>query len=510
MQSSSPSTKFDRFFLALVVVIIGFGIILRTSKYLPGRSMRGDELSVTLNLLNRSAVDLVTKPLDYEQAAPIGFLLAVKALVTLLGPSEYVLRFVAFVSGCLSLVLMYWLLSKTTNRYGILFSVLAFASSYYLIYYSAELKQYSSDVLVTLVLALYFHRHISRETYQRDFWELGIAGTLAIVFSHPAIFVVIAMGMTLLVHYWKDRQKLIWIMVVGTVWAGTFLAIYLTLLRHQTTSTYLITFWGDLNSYMPIRFWRNPSWFSDSIGHLFTNIGGLSMGIPYILIALYLYGLWQFWKEKTWQWIAMAIIPIGINMLVSGFEKFPFHGRLIMYLLPLVFLVFAKAVDGLTSLVRNKVAGNLLFIALVIALLRPALPTAENFLVSKGYLQDDLKPALAFMEENLQSSDTVYLYHYVATPFAYYAPQYRLEGLNIVYGQNYSRNARKYQDELSSLPRGQRIWFLFTFVGDARINKNDKQDEREYFLDYLNSNGSLVQEFYSENDASSAHLYILK
>jgi hypothetical protein len=261
---------------------------------------------------------------------------------------------------------------------------------------------------------------------------------------------------------------------------------------------------------MLLRFWRNPSWFPDSIGHLFTNIGGLSMGITYILIALYLYGLWLFWKEKTWQWSAVAIIPIGINMLVSGFEKFPFHGRLIMYLLPLVFLVFAKAVEGLTSLVRNKVAGNLLFIALVIVLLRPALPTAENFLFSKGYLQDDLKPALTFMEENLQGGDTIYLYHYVSSAFAYYAPQYGFEKLNIVYGQDYSRNARKYQEELSSLPRGQRIWFLFTFVGDARLNKNDKQNEREYFLDYLNSNGSLVQEFYSENDASSAHLYILK
>jgi hypothetical protein len=510
MQPGSQTTRHDRFFLAIIFIIISFGMILRASKYLPGWSMRGDELSVTLNLLNRSAIDLATKPLDYEQVAPIGYLLTVKALISVFGPSEYVLRLTAFISGCLSLVLMYRLLNKTTGRYGILFSLLAFAFSYYLIYYSAELKQYSSDVLVSLVLALYFHRHISRETIQRDFWELGTVGTLAIIFSHPAIFMVIAMGSTLLIHYWKNKQKLIWITLVGMVWAGTFLIIYLMLLRHQTTSEYLITFWGNLNSYMPLRFWRNPSWFPDSMGHLFTNIGGLSMGMTYILIALYIYGLWLFWKEKTWQWAVVAVLPIGINMLVSGFEKFPFHGRLIMYLLPLVFVVFAKAVDGLTSLVHNKFAASLSFIALVIVLLRPALPTAKNFLFSKSYMEEDLKPVLSYIVKNSQSSDTLYLYHYASYQFSYYAPQYGFEGLNIVYGQDYSRNARKYQDELSSLPRGQRIWFLFTYVGDAIIKKNEKQNEREYIINYLSNNGSLVQEFYSTNDVSSAHLYILK
>lgn len=45
--------------------------------------MRGDELVVTLNLINRSALELITKPLDSEQAAPIGFLLLEKLLLTL-------------------------------------------------------------------------------------------------------------------------------------------------------------------------------------------------------------------------------------------------------------------------------------------------------------------------------------------------------------------------------------------------------------------------------------------
>ena len=512
MQKSSPSLNNQKelLFRILIIAIIAVGIILRASKYLPGWSMRGDELAVTLNLLNRSAFALATRPLDYEQAAPFGFLLAVKALMVLLGQSEYVLRLVAFVSGCLSLILMYKLLTKTSGRYGTVFALLAFASSHYLIYYSSELKQYSSDLLVCLILMMFFHRHISRETGKRDFWELGIVGSLAVCFSHPAIFVLIAIGMTLFVHYWKDKQKLIWITIVGAVWAAIFLAIYLILLRYQTTSNYLITFWRDLNSYMPMPPWRNLAWFPGSIDHLFANITGLSKGIIMILIPLYLYGLWMFWKEKNWQWIIVAVLPMGINIIVSAFEKFPFHGRLIMYLVPLVLIVFAKATDGLTSLVNNRIAANALFIALTVIILKPALPTANSYLFTHSYLQDDLHPVLSYIRENRQSNDMAYLYHYVDGQFQYYSPKYNLEDMAIIHGQNYSRNAKKYQGELSSLPRDQRIWFVFSFVGDARVNKSDKQNEREYILNYLNENGMLLQEFYSTNDASSAHLFILK
>src|SRR5688572_9669177 len=86
----------DRFFQIAIIALIAFGILLRASKYLPAWSLRGDELAVTLNLINRIAIELMTKPLDSEQAAPFGFVLLVKALMTMFGGSEYVLRLTAF------------------------------------------------------------------------------------------------------------------------------------------------------------------------------------------------------------------------------------------------------------------------------------------------------------------------------------------------------------------------------------------------------------------------------
>src|SRR6266540_5431042 len=219
MQPSSilhPTQK-DRLIQIALISIIAFGLILRAAKYLPAFSMRGDELAVTQNLINRSAVDLVIKPLNYEQAAPFGFVLLIKALITIFGESEYVLRLVAFGAGCTSLVLMQNLLTKTSGKYGNVFALAAFGFGNYLIYYSAELKQYSSDVLLCLVLLLLFYQHLTKETTAKDFALLAAWGVVALCFSYPAIFVLAGIGITLLLYYWKSKQKFLWITLTGVV-----------------------------------------------------------------------------------------------------------------------------------------------------------------------------------------------------------------------------------------------------------------------------------------------------
>jgi hypothetical protein len=499
----------ERLFQIAIIGIITFGIILRASKYLPAFSMRGDELAVTQNLIDRSAIELMTRPLDYEQAAPFAFVLLIKGLITIFGQSEYVLRLTALVAGCLSLILMHNLLRKTVGKYGNIFALAAFAFGNYLIYYSAELKQYSSDVLIGLILFNGFYQHISRETTAKDFLVLAGLGILALCFSYPALFITAAIGTTLFLHYWRDRQRLLWITLTGALWAGTFLALYFLLLRHQTQDTYLITFWDNLLSFMPMPPWREISWFPKAASGLFFVVAGLSSSLL-LVIPIYILGLWGFLEEGKWQWALALTIPVGLNVLVSGFQKYPFHGRLILYLLPLIFIVLGKGIDWLINLLGNRTVANIVYTASIILLLNPVVSTTRTYLFDQSFLQDDLKPVLSYMEKNRQDGDLVYLYHYVQQPYTYYAPSYHLENLPTVIGQDNSRNARKYDQELSSLPREQRIWFVFSFVHEARIRKGEKQDEREYFLNFLKGNAVLVDEFFATNKTSSAHLFILK
>jgi hypothetical protein len=401
------------------------------------------------------------------------------------------------------------LLSKTVDKYGNIFALAAFAFGNYLIYYSAELKQYSSDVLWCVLLLLAFYQHLSKEATPREFVLLMVLGALALCFSYPALFVLAGVGISLFVHYWNHKRNLLWVTLAGLVWAVTFLAIYFFLLRHQTQDAYLITFWDNLLSFMPMPPWREPSWFPKASSGLFFVVAGLSSHLL-LIIPIYLLGVWAFWKEKKWQWILVLTIPIALNILVSGFQKYPFHGRLILYLLPLVFIVLGRGIDFMIGIMRNRVVANTAFAAILILLLRPAIPTANSYLITHRYLQDDLKPVLAFMENRKQDGDLVYIYHYVEQQYIYYAPLYHLEDLSLVAGQNNSQDGKKYLEELAALPRGQRIWFVFSFVHETRIRKGVKRDEREYILKYLMENGTVLDEVYSRNNVSSAHLIVLK
>jgi hypothetical protein len=354
-----------------------------------------------------------------------------------------------------------------------------------------------------------FYQHLSKETTAREFVLLAALGVFALCFSYPALFVLAGIGITLLVYYWRDKQRFLWLILTGTIWAGTFLAIYFLLLRHQTQDSYLITFWDNLLSFMPMPPWRELSWFPKALSGLFFVVAGLSSHLV-LVIPIYVLGLWGFWREKKWQWILALTIPIGLNILVSGFQKYPFHGRLILYLLPLIFIVLGKGIDFLINLMPNRVLANTAFAAMLLLLLQPVIPTTSSYLITHSYLQDDLKPVLAFVEENKQADDLIYLYHYVEPQYAYYAPRYHLERSSFVVGQNNSADGKKYQEELAALPRGQRIWFVFSFVHEARIRKGVKRDEREYILKYLQENGRLLEEDYSRNNVSSVHLFILE
>jgi len=70
---------------------IVFGILVRLRQYLFDRSLWLDESFLALNIIHRSAAGLL-KPLDYNQAAPLGFLLLQKAAARYLGSGELVLR----------------------------------------------------------------------------------------------------------------------------------------------------------------------------------------------------------------------------------------------------------------------------------------------------------------------------------------------------------------------------------------------------------------------------------
>jgi hypothetical protein len=72
----------------LSIFLIIFGIVIRLVQYLNNRSLWLDEVNLALNIINRSYSELLNT-LDYNQAAPPGFLWIEKLVTQLLGNNEY-------------------------------------------------------------------------------------------------------------------------------------------------------------------------------------------------------------------------------------------------------------------------------------------------------------------------------------------------------------------------------------------------------------------------------------
>ena len=164
----------------LCVAIFLIGATFRLSQYIADRSLWFDEALLALNIINRSFSGLA-QPLDYNQGAPLGFLLMQKLLTLLLGNADYVLRIFPLICGLFSFWAIYALAKRIfVERAAIIAAVVLFALSDRFIYYSSEVKQYSSDAFICLLLLQVIARILDRNPFNQNFLLLAASGT-----AHP-------------------------------------------------------------------------------------------------------------------------------------------------------------------------------------------------------------------------------------------------------------------------------------------------------------------------------------
>src|SRR5262249_23748234 len=163
-----------------------------------------------LNILRRSPSELL-KPLDYHQGAPFGFLLVEKAAALGFGTSETVLRLVPFLSAVLSMILFVIVSRRFLAPVGAMIAVALFSISDHLIYYSAEAKQYSSDVAVCTLLFLLAGYVLERDVGIARVVIVSVIGAIALWCSQPAAFVLAAVGVSWLADalFRRDQAALI-------------------------------------------------------------------------------------------------------------------------------------------------------------------------------------------------------------------------------------------------------------------------------------------------------------
>lgn len=178
------------------LALISLGIIIRLYHFLLNRSLWLDEAMLSNNIINRNFMQLL-EPMDQRQVAPIGFLYVQKFLTIMFGTSEYVLRIFPLIAGILSVILLYCLLRKIGNEKLAFIGLSLFIFGKFLIYYSAEAKQYNIDVLVYIVCFYFFYFNSPLDkSFSGVLWK-GLFGAIIIWFSHISVILLTSIGMVI-------------------------------------------------------------------------------------------------------------------------------------------------------------------------------------------------------------------------------------------------------------------------------------------------------------------------
>jgi hypothetical protein len=480
-------------------MIFAIGGFLRIFALSSNRSLWLDEAKIALNIINRSFVEL-TRVLDLNQSAPIGFLWVEKIIVSLPGNQDLLLRTFPLIAGIVSMVLMWKLSRKFFHNFFVLIPLLLFSINDRLIYYSSEVKQYSFDVLAVLILLLLAIKYFENQNNIRQLFFLGITGILLIWFSHPSIFILGGIGLTLITDHFMRKNKTGILLSLGiiAIWLASFGFEYIISLQGVALHKGLNSYWNDY--FMPMPPWSNPYWFVSTWKDLILFLGYKNNPLTIGVSIIFLVGVLSTSKQKFIKSL-LLLSPFLLILVASCMEKYPFFRRLLLFIFPILFLLITAGLERIHSFLscKNKIVARLLTVVLVVFLVY--LPGLTSFgRIVHPIQKENTKALLKSLQSKWEKNDIVYVHYSAAPAFLYYSEQFGFTIEEYSIGKRSNEKPKLYMEDIDGLTGDGRIWILFSHQSSKFVQK-----DVAYILKYMRTIGNQV---YSQNgDGSSLYLF---
>ncbi|MBW4579548.1 MAG: glycosyltransferase family 39 protein [Tildeniella nuda ZEHNDER 1965/U140] len=495
----TSSTLLDR----LSLLIVFWGIFLRISQYLNNRSLWGDEVMLVLNLLNRSYLELL-RPLDYDQAAPPGFLWIEKTAIQVFGNSEYSLRLFPLIAGIVSMIAFYYLSKWAVSTIAVPIALILFACSKFILYFSTETKQYSSDVMLALLLCLLLIPLRGKLLAKGRSLLLGVIGAIVVWFSHPAVFVLAGIETANWITLSSEKRKPVLINRLPSycLWIASFATLYFIITANVMTSRNLQRMWG--REYPETIF--DLPWLFDSFGRVFYNPLGYAGPFDGIALIAFVIGCFAFFRLNRKVELLLLMAPSFTTLAAAYLHKYPFLSRLILFLAPFFILVIAEGIGSLLAQFSKRKAVGIVGVVLASLLLIPPLQQTTSFIFHPEK-KEELRPVLAYVKTRQQPGDILYVgdafnnFRYYADKFGYTKADYvgNYDAFLFHYKRDFSPQIWHTFMQANHLKPGQRLWFLF-----AGVNEKGRGVSKAR----LDSIGQRLDSI--EQPGASAYLYQLK
>ena len=147
-----------------------------------------------------------------------------------LGNTEYSLRLFPLIAGVGALILLYPVAKKFVSPWAVPVVLILFAMSTSLVRFSTNVKQYSLDVFLALLVLLIAVQVVQHKHEVKWLIVFAVVGTLAIWLSFPIVFVLAGTGAVL---GWETVRERNWrrmapLGLMGAFWLVSFSLSYFT------------------------------------------------------------------------------------------------------------------------------------------------------------------------------------------------------------------------------------------------------------------------------------------
>jgi hypothetical protein len=341
----------------LGVLIVLVGVAWRVGRYAACFPLWGDEAFTAMNVVLRDARGLADAPLEYDQAAPLGFLYAELAAAAALGVSEYALRLIPLLAGVAALVAFWRFAGGSLDRRSALLAAAALAAAFYPVRHGAEVKPYTLDLLVATGLLALGWRVMRRGRARWSWASLAAVAAVGVWFSFPAVFVVAGVCMCLAGAMVRERawKRLAALAGVALAAGMSFAAAYVVFIGPQfraLESGFVGWYWRE--AYPPVAEpWRLPWWLLKvHTGNMLAYPYGGKNFASTLTLVMVIVGAVSLWRRGRRGLVLLVLSPLPATFVAAAMQRYPYgtSARIALHVAP-AFCLLGGA--GLAATIRR-------------------------------------------------------------------------------------------------------------------------------------------------------------
>lgn len=473
-------------------VLVAAGAVPRFAQYLHYRALSHDEAVLAHNLVTRPLGELFG-PFG-DSMAPAGYMVLTRWLGAVAGMNEYAMRAVPFAGGMIALLIFYPVARRLTSPGAALIGLALFAVGKEVIFFGDYVRPYSTDTLwALLILGLAGHMDRSKVSVLQGTFYAAV-GAVAVWMSFPVLFFLVGIAATQLIFATatSSPHRIVSLCIVYCVWAASFIVLYLVTITHISSDGSTMDLMNDYYQYahafmpLPPKSYADLKWFNWNFIRVFDNPAGLTL--PGLGAFAAVVGGLSLAGHRP-RYLAYLLMPVAVALVVSSFERYPFWGRTILYIAPILFILIGAGVAfiGGGRSGRGKVA------ACALALMLLGVPSfrAANIVLAPTS-HHELNKALEYAQTHWQEGDLLYV-HYASSHSYYFAKnRYHFPESRVIVEPKFPPQDLNHEtfiaDQLPRFRKKGRLWVALTYDHPSAVQP---------FLDAMGVHGT-------QRDASHA------